>query len=146
MTGSWITGDNPDPNSSQVMKNGSDVAIAACGTIVYTAMCGVEMLHEHDVSARLINVPCLKPLDETALQELCKGVHAILAAEEHSFVCGLSSAVCWALRRNRILMEAVAITDVFGQSAHDSKTLLTQYGLVEDNIEAAAFRVLKDAM
>lgn len=141
-----ITGDNCDPISPAIITDGRDIAIIACGTMVYAAVCAAEKLAKLNVSARVINVPCLKPLDEVTLRHLCAGVDAILTAEEHSVIGGLSAAVCWAFRKECIPIEAVAIADVFGQSAHDSQSLMAHYCLTEDDIAQAAMCILKGSI
>ncbi len=138
-----ITGENPDPIAPAVMKEGGDAAVLACGTMVHAALCAAEKLAKQHVSARVINVPCLKPLDEAAIRALLTGVRAVVTAEEHSVIGGLSSAVSWALRNDHLPMEAVAIGDVFGQSAHDSESLLRHYHLTDDDIVDKVLRALE---
>ena len=68
------------------------------------------------------------------MKELLAGVKKVVAAEEHSYIGGLSQALAWALRGDGRPLETVSIPDVFGQSASNPQELLVHYGLTADHI------------
>lgn len=128
-----------------VMREGTDVALVACGVMVSKALEAAELLQTSGVSARVINVPCLKPLDEKAILRLTEGVRGVVTCEEHSVIGGLSQAVCWALRGQGIPLDAVAVMDVFGQSAHSAEELYTAYHLQPEDIQRRALALIQKA-
>ena len=137
-----ITGENPDPTAPAVLREGSDVALVACGIMAGKALQAAEKLAEKGISARVINVPCLKPLPEESLKGLLDGVKAIVTCEEHSYIGGLSQAVAWMLRGDSRPMDAVAVQDVFGQSAYTHEELLSHYHINVDDIAEKAEKLL----
>ena len=76
----------------------------------------------------------MKPFNYNAAVELTRGAKAVVTVEEHTFIGGLASAVCLALRKNKVPVDYVAVEDVFGQSAHSAPELMKFYGLTSDNI------------
>lgn len=133
-----ITGEQPDPVAPAVLKDGADVALVACGIMAGKALEAAAALEEKGISARVINVPCLKPFPDEAIGALLQGVRAIVSCEEHSVIGGLSQALAWTLRGDSRPMDAVAVQDVFGQSAYTHEELLTHYHLnVQDIVDKA---------
>ena len=129
-----VTGEHPDPITPAVLREGTDAAVAACGIMVAPALEAAEKLAAEGISVRVINVPCLKPFADEKVKELLAGVKKIVAAEEHSYIGGLSQALAWALRGDGRPLETVSIPDVFGQSASNPQELLVHYGLTADHI------------
>jgi len=128
-----ITGENPDPITPAILREGNHVALVACGIMVGKALDAAEILAHEGISARVINVPCVKPFPDEAIKELLKGVKAIVSCEEHSYIGGLSQALAWVLRGDARPMDAIAVQDEFGQSAYTHEELLKYYHLdVED--------------
>jgi len=125
-----------------VLREGTDVAILANGIMVCRALQAAGELQKKGVSARVVNVPCLKPLSDEDVKAAVAGVKAIVTAEEHSVIGGLSAAVAWALRGDGRPLEAVAVMDEFGQSAQNVDVLLEAYGLTAENIEKTAQSVV----
>lgn len=125
-----------------VVKEGSDVVVFAHGLMVSMALKAVEILEKEGISARVVNVSSLKPVDENAVKEMCKGVKGIITAEEHSVIGGLASVVTYIMRGSGIPFEVIGIKDVFGQSAHSYQELLEYYGLTEKEIAAAVKRII----
>ena len=117
-----------------VLREGTDVAIFAMGTMVEQALLAAEELAKDDISAKVINVSTLKPFDGEAARKLCAGCKAVVAAEEASYIGGLTGALATALRKCTIPMDYVAIEDVFGQSAHSAEELMEHYGLTATEI------------
>ncbi len=129
-----VTGEHPDPITPAVLREGTDAAVVACGIMVAPALEAAEKLAAEGISVRVINVPCLKPFADEKVKELLAGVEKIVAAEEHSYIGGLSQALAWALRGDGRPLETVSIPDVFGQSASNPQELLVHYGLTADHI------------
>lgn len=129
-----VTGEHPDPIMPAVLREGTDAAVVACGIMVAPALEAAEKLAAEGISVRVINVPCLKPFADEKVKELLAGVKKIVAAEEHSYIGGLSQALAWALRGDGRPLETVSIPDVFGQSASNPQELLVHYGLTADHI------------
>ncbi len=129
-----VTGEHSDPITPAVLREGTDAAVVACGIMVAPALEAAEKLAAEGISVRVINVPCLKPFADEKVKELLAGVKKIVAAEEHSYIGGLSQALAWALRGDGRPLETVSIPDVFGQSASNPQELLVHYGLTADHI------------
>ena len=126
-----------------VLREGTDVSLLACGVMVAKALEAAERLGASGISARVVNVPCVKPLDEARILELTGGVRAVVTCEEHSVIGGLSQAVAWALRGRGVPLDAVAIMDAFGQSAHTAEELYAFYHLQPEDIERRARALLE---
>lgn len=117
-----------------VMREGSDAVIFAMGTMVERALNAAEQLEKENIRVKVVNVSTLKPFDAEAARALTEGCKAVLAAEEASYIGGLTGALATALRKSAIPMDYVAIEDVFGQSAHSAEELMDFYGLTAENI------------
>lgn len=140
-----VTGDNPDPLAAAVLHAGNDAAVIACGVMGGKALEAAELLAREGIGLRVINVPCLKPFPEEALLKVLDGVKAIVSAEEHSVVGGLSAAAAWALRGDGRPLEAVAVMDTFGQSALNIDDLMAHYHLTPTDIIQKVKEALKQA-
>lgn len=126
-----------------LMRDGSDVAIVACGAMVYEALRAAEMLSNEGVDARVINIHTIKPIDRNILRDAATGCGAIVTAEEHQINCGLGSAVAEVIVQSApVPMEFVAVNDEFGMSGKGPE-LLVKYGLKDMNIAEAVRKVLK---
>ena len=126
-----------------VLREGQDIAIFACGMMVGISLEAAETLAEMGISARVVNVCSLKPLDEDAMHHVAKGVKGIVTAEEHSIIGGLACTIAYILRGTAIPQESVAIMDKFGQSAQNYQDLLEFYGLTQRDIVKASVKILK---
>ena len=127
-----------------LLREGSDAAIFATGLMVSKALEAATALASEGISARVINISTLKPLDRAAVVCYAAGVEAIVTAEEHSLIGGLGSAVVEALRSvPHAPVEFVGITDRFGISAEGYDGLLARYGLTTDAIVLAIKSLLK---
>jgi transketolase len=126
------------------IREGEDVVVFATGVMVSKAMAAAEVLANKNISARVVNVSTIKPLDVDALRAYCKGVKGVVTAEEHSIYGGLGSAVCEALSTERIPVEIVGIHDDFGISAENYQILLERYHLTaKDIIQKATSVIMK---
>lgn len=138
-----ITGEAPDPIRPAVLREGGDAAAIACGVMVSKALEAAELLEKENISLRVVNVPCLKPFPDGLLYDALRGVRAVVTAEEHSYIGGLSAAVAWALRGDGRPLEAVAVPDCFGQSAMNIDELMAHYGLTAENIAATVKKAMR---
>ncbi len=122
----------------EVMRDGTDVAIIANGLMVYEAIKAGETLAEAGISAMIINMATVKPLDEELILEAARKCGRIITAEEHSVVGGLGEAVCSLLSEKLPTpVRRVGVQDVFGQSG-PANEVLEFYGLCADNIVKVA--------
>jgi transketolase len=112
-----------------LLREGTDVALVGCGLMVAVALEAAEALETEGVSAAVLNVSTLKPLDVDALVSAATRTGAVVTLEEHSIIGGLGSAVCEALsERCPVPVLRVGVEDQFGQSG-SAKELLEHYGL-----------------
>lgn len=129
--------------ASPVVRDGSDVTLAACGVMVAEALAAARALAAEGISARVLNVSTLKPLDEAAIVAAARETGAIVTAEEHTIFGGLGGAVCEVTAgHDPVPVERVGIQDRFGQSGIP-KALMEHYGLTAGEIVAAAHRALR---
>ncbi|WP_378951564.1 transketolase family protein [Pelosinus sp. sgz500959] len=134
--------DSFEIGKANVLKDGTDVTIIACGPIVYEALLAHEQLAILGISARVINMHTIKPLDEAAILQAAQETQAIVTAEEHQVAGGLGSAVAEVLVRNKpVPVEMVGIQDTFGESGTPEE-LVVKYNLVAKDIVLAAQRAL----
>ncbi len=128
---------------AQILNTGSDVAIVACGPLVYEALLAAKELETHGVSAKVINCPSIKPLDEATLIAAAKQCGAVVTVEEAQAAGGLGGAMAELLGSNYpVPIERVGLEDTFGQSGTPDE-LLEHYKLTAPWIIKAAKRVIK---
>ena len=117
-----------------VMREGKDVTIAATGFMVHLAMEAANMLAEEGISAEVINIHTIKPLDTELIAESAKKTGAVVTAEEHSIIGGFGAAVCEALSESYpVPIMRVGVEDKYGKSGK-VPPLLEEYGLTAENI------------
>ena len=126
----------------RVLKVGEDVVLFAHGTMVSAAMTAAAELENRNISTKVVNISTMKPFNYTGVIELTRNAKAVVTAEEHSYIGGLASAVCLALRKTKIPVDYVAVEDSFGQSAHRAAELMTHYGLTSEHIIIKANNLL----
>lgn len=127
----------------KVLKDGSDVAIIACGLMVSKALEAAGNLAKEGVSARVINMSSIKPIDAELIVRAAKETGAIVTAEEHSIIGGLGGAVAEVLAENCLIpLKRVGVEDKFGTSG-DADRLMEVYGLTAENIAKAAREVIR---
>lgn len=142
-----VTSENPDYTfelgKGVQLKDGKDVTIIACGLLVQEALKAQKLLEAEGISARVIDMHTIKPIDQEIILKAAKETGAIVTAEEHNVIGGLGSAVAEVIVKSdaRIPMEFVGIEDVFGHSAAP-KVLLEHYGLSPENIAAKAKKAI----
>jgi len=127
----------------EVVREGKDVAIIANGLLVYEAIQAGEKLAEAGISAMVINMPTIKPLDEELVIAAAKKCGKVITCEEHSVIGGLGEAVASCLAENcPTLVKRIGVNDEFGHSG-PAVDLLKQFGLSADNIVATAKELCK---
>ena len=127
---------------ADLLREGSDVALIACGLLVEPALRAAESLAAEGIEARVLNMASLKPLDEAAITAAARETGAIVAAEEHNVIGGLGSAVARVLAlHSPAPMEQVGVADRFGESG-PWQTLLERFELTPTAIANAARRAI----
>ncbi len=120
------------------LAQGTDVTIVATGLMVGEAIKAVELLKNEGISARLINMPTIKPIDRDILVAAANETGAIVTAEEHNVIGGLGSAVAEVICETvPVPVLRVGVEDTFGTSG-PALDLLPLFGLCADNIVAKA--------
>jgi len=126
----------------RVVRDGSDVTIVACGVEVSRSLDAADLLARRNVSARVVNMSTIKPIDEALLAFCARETGAFVTAEDHNIVGGLGGAVAEALARTvPSPIEFVGVRDVFGESG-DPDELAQRYGLAAPSIAEAAERAI----
>jgi len=126
-----------------VLRDGSDVAIVACGTMVSKALEAADILEKEGIAAAVINMPSIKPIDRNLLEKLAAEVGGIVTVEEHSVVGGLGSAVAEAIVSSKpIPVEFVGFKDTFTETG-ETEELYAKFGLTAENIIRCAKRVIR---
>ena len=124
-------------------KDGSDVAIVACGAMVYEALVAAEKLAAEGISAMVINNHTIKPIDKATLIEAAMKTGAVVTVEEHQVMGGMGSAVAEVLAQHcPVPMRIIGINDRFGESG-DPVTLMNAFQLTGEHIAKAAKELLK---
>lgn len=119
-----------------VLQDGTDAVIFACGLMVQEAMTAAKLLADEGVSAAVVNIATIKPLDEELVIKMAKQCGAVVTAEEHNVIGGLGSAVAEVLAENcPVPMQRVGVADRFGQSGKPAE-LMVEYGLTPEVIAA----------
>jgi len=127
-----------------MLRDGNHAAIFASGIMVFRALEAATDLEPEGISARVLDVGTLKPLDRDAVIRYAGGVEALVTAEEHSVIGGLGSAVVEALRGvAHAPVEFVGVPDSFGISAENYQVLLTHFGLTSAAVANAVKTLLK---
>lgn len=125
------------------LTEGNDVSIIATGHLVWPALQAEELLREKGISAEVINIHTIKPLDTAAILQSVQKTNCIVTAEEHMLNGGLGESVAQTLGKNYPTpMEMIGVNDTFGESGKPDE-LMAKYGLTDRNIEDAALKVLQ---
>ncbi len=118
----------------ELLTEGSDVSIVATGLMVGEALAAAELLKNQGISARVINLHTIKPLDEEILAAAARETGVIVTVEEHNIIGGMGGAVCEALAGIcPVPVVRVGVNDRFGMSG-PAKELLQVFGLCAENI------------
>ena len=121
-----------------VLRDGSDVTIVATGLMVSEALIAADLLEKEGVSAAVINISTIKPIDAELLVKYARKTGCVVTAEEHNIIGGLGSAVCEALSEHYpVPVSRVGVGDVFGVSGK-AKEVLAYFGLTGEKIAERA--------
>lgn len=117
-----------------ILKEGTDVTIIACGIMVNEALKASEILSQEGISAKVVNMSTIKPIDKELIINCAKQTKAIVTAEEHSIIGGLGSSVSEVTSSEcPVIVEKVGIKDTFGESGTPNE-LMKKYGITSDDI------------
>ncbi|WP_306354200.1 transketolase family protein [Flavobacterium sp. '19STA2R22 D10 B1'] len=126
-----------------LLNEGTDVTIIATGHLVWEALEAAAALETQGISAEVINIHTIKPLDDAAILKSVAKTGCVVTAEEHNFLGGLGESVARVLSLNHPApQEFVAVQDSFGESGTPDQ-LMEKYGLNRQSIEKAALKVVK---
>ena len=126
-----------------VLREGTDLSFAACGLMVHECLEAAEQLARRGISAEVLNIPTVKPIDRELLVSSGRKTGLIIPCEEHSIVGGFGSAVLEALEEETgIFCRRVGTNDCFGESGEPDE-LFKKYGISAESIVETALEMLK---
>jgi transketolase len=125
------------------IKGGDDISIIACGTMIDHSLDARELLLKEGITARVIDMHTIKPIDKNLIKKCSKETNAIITVEEHSIIGGLGSAVSEILAENNCSCRFIrmGIQDMFCESGEPNK-LFSKYGLSVNHIVKTAKKLL----
>ena len=125
------------------LQEGTDVTIIATGHLVWEALEAAKALNEKGISADVLNIHTIKPLDDEAILKSVNETGCVVTAEEHNYLGGLGESVARVLvKNNPVPQEFVATNDTFGESGTPQQ-LMKKYGLNSESIIDSVIRVIK---
>jgi len=125
------------------LQSGTDVTIVATGHLVWEALEAAKVLNEKGISAEVINIHTIKPLDDKAIIDSVAKTGCIVTAEEHNYLGGLGESVARVLAQHKPTpQEFIATNDTFGESGTPAQ-LMDKYGLNAEAIVKASEKVIK---
>ena len=131
------------PGKSELLRDGTDVCLMAAGMMVNESLKAAAILQERGISASVLNLRSIKPLDVECVSALAGRTRAVVVAEDHNRYGGAGSAVAEALAATcPVPMEQVALEDTFAESGR-ADLLLKKYGLTADHICQSAIRAME---
>ena len=127
---------------ANILKDGNDVSIFATGHLVWEALEAQKILKEEGISAEIINIHTIKPLDEKSILKSVMKTKCVVTAEEHMMAGGLGDSIIQYLSRNfPVPVEMIAVQDTFGESGKPSE-LMIKYGLTKKDIVNSSKKVI----
>lgn len=124
------------------LQEGTDVTIIATGHLVWEALIAAENLHQQGISAEVINIHTIKPLDQTSIINSVRKTGCVVTAEEHNYLGGLGESVSRVLAESiPTPQEFVATKDTFGESGTPEQ-LMEKYGLNSEAIVKASLKAI----
>jgi transketolase len=131
---------------ANVLRDGSDVAIFACGVMVAVALRAAESLAAKGINAAVIDSHTVKPIDEDLVRKYARQCGSIVTAEEHNVLGGLGSAICEVVTEDHpVKVIRVGVKDRFGESG-EAQELFNKYGLTAEKIEEAVMTARKPSV
>lgn len=123
-----------DPKKALVVKEGKDVTLVTNGETLVEALDCAQLLENDGISAEIIHMPVVKPVDAQTLVKSAKKTNHVITIENHSIIGGLGSAVCETLCENYpVKVKRIGINDQFGQSG-EQRELMNFYGLTGEKL------------
>lgn len=131
-------------DEAQVLVDGTDVALIANGMMLSAALAASRTLAGAGVSAAVVNVPVIKPLDSETILDVASRVEAVVTAENHTIVGGLGTAVAETLAEAGagVPLRRVGLADTFAEGARTGPWLFRKYGLTTQDVVDAAWQAL----
>ncbi len=124
------------------LRKGKDVTLVGCGIMVEKALRAAEILEKERISARVLDMHTIKPLDEVALLAAAKETGALVSAEDHLVSGGLGGAIAeYLVSHSPVPLERIGLQDRFGETGHPDK-LFEKYGMTDKHIVEAARRAI----
>ena len=118
----------------KVLREGHKIALVATGMMVQEALKAADILAKEDISVTVVDMPCIKPIDEELIEKIAKSYEIIITCEEHNVYGGLGSAVSEVTsKKSPVRVEMIGMQDTFGESGTPNE-LLAKYGLNADHI------------
>ncbi|MBB6217287.1 transketolase [Anaerosolibacter carboniphilus] len=128
---------------AKVLRDGNDVTLAVCGTLLPFVLAAADALSKAGISAAVVEFPTIKPFDSETLVTYAKKTGAVVSVEEHTIIGGLGGAIAECLSEKcPTKLERVGLKDTFGESGAYS-ALLDKYGLTTPHILKAVERILE---
>lgn len=132
-----------DPKKAVVVKEGKDVTLVTNGETLVEALDCADLLEKDGISAEVIHMPVVKPVDVDTIVESAKKTQNIITIENHSIIGGLGSAICETLSENYpVKVKRIGINDQFGQSG-EQRELMNFYGLTGEKLAQTIKNYLK---
>jgi transketolase len=130
---------------AQTLIEGTDLAIIASGMMLSSAISAADTLAAAGVSASVVNVPVIKPLDASSIARAVGGVSAVITAENHSVIGGLGSAVAETMAEAALAvpLRRIGLQDTFAQGARTASHLFRKYRLGTQDIVDTAWELLR---
>ena len=127
----------------RMLRDGTDVTIIATGLMVHEALSAADLLADKGISARVINIHTIKPIDKDIIIKAANETKGIVTAEEHSIIGGLGSAVADIVCAQKpVPVLKVGVEDIFGRSGKGAE-VLKEHGLTAENIAEKAHLVCR---
>ncbi|HDT14824.1 MAG TPA: transketolase family protein [Firmicutes bacterium] len=128
---------------ARIMKKGMDVTIISTGVMLFQSLSAAEMLDKEGISAEVMHMPTIKPLDEKAVIRSAEKTRHIVTIEEHSIIGGLGSAVAEVIaEKHSAKLKRMGINDLFAESGEPDE-LFEKYGITEGHIVKCVKKILR---
>ncbi len=128
---------------AQLLRSGWNISLITNGETLVEAFKCAEMLKDKGITADILNVPFVKPLDKDAVIKSALKTKKVMVIENHSVIGGLGSAVCECLSEHApTLVKRIGTNDVFGQSGHQAE-LMSKYGLIAEKFVNEAIKLVE---
>ena len=136
-------GEVPDVTKVHVLRQGEKVALLATGYEVQQVLKAADILKEQGINATVVDIACIKPIDEEGVIDILKNHEHVFTVEEHSIVGGFGSAVCEvACNKYPHIIHRIGVNDIFGESG-PAMAVITKYGLDGESIARKVLETVK---